>query len=245
MALTDTVDLRRLVDEMLAECREENLRLSLVTLDAEMRSHGLGLAHTHVRLNATQVHNAIRSQVGLVTSPSDPTHRRSYLAAVNDLLNAVEPRSVSYGSILSEDASARRLFMIVAQMVKHIDAATPVHFLIAETESGFTLLAAQYFARLFGGPHFRAYVERLGRLTIPFGFSDSGRYLGQMGATAPPNCSTTARSRSHSPITTAMRLSSKPNATILQQPASARAVTRLFPRQARAASTVCQAIARA
>lgn len=37
---------------------------------------------------------------------------------------------------------------------------------------------------------------------------------------APPNYSTTAPSRSHSPITMAMRPSSKPNGTLLQQPAS-------------------------
>ena len=32
--------------------------------------------------------------------------------------------------------------MTVAQVAKHIDAAAPVRFLIAETESGYTLLAA-------------------------------------------------------------------------------------------------------
>src|SRR5690606_8034804 len=119
-------------------------------LRASMATQGLGLAHTHVRLNASQIHNAIRRNVALDAGPDDPTRRRSYLKAVGDLLDRTAPETVSYGSILAERASARRLFMVVAQMVKHIDAETPVRFLIAETESGFTLLAALYFAKLFG-----------------------------------------------------------------------------------------------
>src|SRR5580704_15164447 len=40
-------------------------------------------------------------------------------------------------------------------------------------------------------------------------------------ATDPPSCSTTAQSKSSSPIATATRPSSKPNAPLLQQPARA------------------------
>jgi phosphoenolpyruvate carboxylase len=210
--MADTGEVRALLDQAFAAVSDDTIRLSLLVLRASIAGHGLGLAHTHVRLNATQIHNSIRSQVGLVTSPSDPSRRRSYLNAVNDLLAKAEPQSINYGSILSEHASARRLFMIVAQMLKHVDAETPVRLLIAETEAGFTLLAALYFAKLFGieerieisplfetdfalnhgeriidealkNPHYRAYVEQIGRLTIQFGFSDSGRYLGQMAAT--------------------------------------------------------------
>src|SRR3546814_14296225 len=32
-------------------------------------------------------------------------------------------------------------------------------------------------------PHFRDYVRRTGRLCLQFGFSDSGRYVGQLAAT--------------------------------------------------------------
>ena len=85
--------------------------------------------------------------------------------------------------------------MTVAQIVKHIDNAAPVRFLIAETESGYTLLAALWLARLFGiekhveisplfetaealehgervleealrSPHFRAYLQSTGRLAL-------------------------------------------------------------------------------
>jgi phosphoenolpyruvate carboxylase len=211
-ALTSTSELRGLIDAALAAAGNDELKLTLLTLRANMAGLGLGLAHTHVRLNANQVHNSIRSRVGLHGSPSDPTRRRSYVNAVSDLIAGASEQSIGYASVLAERASARRLFMLVAQMLKHVDGETRIRFLIAETESGFTLLAALYFARLFGiedrieisplfethhalehgdrvidealrNAAFRAYVERIGRLAIQFGFSDSGRYLGQMAAT--------------------------------------------------------------
>ncbi len=54
---------------------------------------------------------------------------------------------VDFGALIAEGASAARLMMTVAQIVKHIDGATPVRFLIAETETGYTLLAALWLAR--------------------------------------------------------------------------------------------------
>ena len=101
--------------------------------------------------------------------------------------------------------------MVVAQMLKYLDATQPIRFLIAECETGFTLLTALYFAKLFGVEDkveisplfetlvgleqgtraiaealsvasFRAYVQRHGRLCVQTGFSDAGRALGQTAA---------------------------------------------------------------
>ena len=101
--------------------------------------------------------------------------------------------------------------MIVAQTLKYLDATQPIRFLIAECETGFTLLTALYFARLFdvedkveisplfetlvgleqgtraiaealSVESFRAYVQRHGRLCVQTGFSDAGRELGQIAA---------------------------------------------------------------
>ena len=185
----------------------------LCTLRAEMANYGLGMAHTHVRINATQLHNAIRKTVGMETAPDDPRYRQSYLNSLNDLLDKVRPQTINFGSIMSERTSAKRLFMIVAQMLKYADATTPVRFLIAECEAAFTPLTALYYAKLFGvadkvdisplfetekaleqgsrvidqlleNPHYRAYVQARGRLCIQTGFSDAGRYLGQTPASA-------------------------------------------------------------
>jgi phosphoenolpyruvate carboxylase len=188
-------------------------RRRLCVLRAELANYGLGLAHTHVRINATQLHNAIRKTVGMETAPDDPRYRQSYLASLNELLDGVKPATISFGSIMAEHTSAKRLFMVVAQMLKYADATTPVRFLIAECEAAFTALTALYYARLFGvadkidisplfeteralevgsrvidqlleNPHFRAYVQARGRLCIQTGYSDAGRYLGQTPAAA-------------------------------------------------------------
>ena len=181
---------------------------ALCVARAGLSAHGLALAHTHVRLNSTQLHNVVRQRLGIRDAADDPAYRRALLVRIGAALDTVEPVPVDFGGLVAEQASAARLMMTVAQMVKHIDASTPVRFLIAETESGYTLLAALWLARLFGierqieisplfetaealesgqrvleealrNPHWRAYLEATGRLTLQFGYSDSGRYVGQ------------------------------------------------------------------
>jgi phosphoenolpyruvate carboxylase len=217
-ALVDISPLLALVDSALAcmthdaDDSNDAQRIDLLLLRATLAGQGPGLAHVQVRLNASQLHNAIRRRVGLDTDPNDPSNRRSYFNTINDLLGAVRAVTVSFATLMTEQASARRLMMTVAQMVKLVDATTPIRFLIAETETGFSLLAALYYARLFGvdrhveisplfeteeafergervieealkSPHYRQYVTSLGRLAVQFGYSDSGRFVGTMAAT--------------------------------------------------------------
>lgn len=185
--------------------------MALLVARAGLASHGLSLAHIHTRLNAAQLHNVLRQRLGITDSPEDPSRRRALLNAINAALDHVAPVAVDFGAILTEQASAARLMMTMAQIVKHIDGSTPIRFLIAETESGYTLLAALWLARLFGieerieisplfetaealehgarvleealrSPHYRAYLRRTGRLALQFGYSDSGRYVGQTAA---------------------------------------------------------------
>ena len=190
---------------------EDHARLALSVARAGLAAHGLSLAHTHVRLNAAQLHNVVRQRLGIADPPEDPARRRVLFAAINAALDAARPLPVDFGAMLAEQASAARLMMTVAQIVKHIDSSVPIRFLIAETESGYTLLVALWLARLFGvedhveisplfetaealehgayileealrSPHYRAYLQRTGRLTLQFGYSDSGRYVGQLAA---------------------------------------------------------------
>ncbi len=210
-ALTTPASLDALFREAIAAAPED-ARMALAVARAGLRSHGLGLAHTHVRLNSSQIHNVVRQRLGLADPPDDPSRRRVLLGAINAALETVAPVPVDFGALLAEGASAARLMMTVAQLVKHIDGATPVRFLIAETESGYTLLAALWLARLFGvermieisplfetaealecgvrvleealrSPHYRAYLQATGRLALQFGYSDSGRYIGPLAAT--------------------------------------------------------------
>jgi phosphoenolpyruvate carboxylase len=209
-ALTSPAPLLTLFRDAIAVA-EDDAKLALCVARAGLVSHGLALAHTHVRLNAAQLHNVVRQRLGIADPPEDPAHRRALFAAINAALDTVQPEPVDFGGLLSEQASAARLMMTVAQIIKHIDGSAPVRFLIAETETGYTLLAALWLARLFGieqrieisplfetaealeqgatvleealrSPHYRNYLRSTGRLALQFGYSDSGRYIGQLAA---------------------------------------------------------------
>ncbi|MFL5286961.1 MAG: phosphoenolpyruvate carboxylase [Rhodopila sp.] len=209
-ALTSPAPLLPLFRDAIADADDHD-KLALTVARAGLVSHGLALAHTHTRLNAAQIHNAIRQRLNIVDPPEDLSRRRALFAAINTALDAVEPMPVDFGALLVEQASAAKLMMTVAQIVKHIDGSIPIRFLIAETETGYTLLAALYLAKLFGverhveisplfetaealeqgsvvleealrSPHYREYLKTTGRLALQFGYSDSGRYVGQLAA---------------------------------------------------------------
>jgi phosphoenolpyruvate carboxylase len=199
-----------LLDEAIANAPAER-KLRLVVIRAGVASHGLALAHTHVRLNSAQLHNAVRLRLGIAEPPGDPARRRTMLAAINAALDEVTPVPLDFGALIAEQASAVKLMMTVAQIVKHIDASVRIRFLIAETETGYTLLSALWLARRLGiaehieisplfetaaalengahvldealrSPHYREYLKSTGKLCLQFGYSDSGRYVGQLAA---------------------------------------------------------------
>jgi phosphoenolpyruvate carboxylase len=209
-AMTSPAPLVKLFAACMKAAGEEG-RMALAVAHAGLVAHGMALAHTHVRLNASQIHNAVRLRLGLEDPPADRAHRRTLLASLNTALDDVSAVPVDFGALLAEQASATKLMMTVAQIVKHIDESVPVRFLIAETESGATLLAALWLAKLFGiekrieisplfetadalehgsrlleealrSPHWQAYLRATGRMALQFGYSDSGRYVGQLSA---------------------------------------------------------------
>lgn len=211
-ALLKAESLLPLFEEALAECDSAS-RPDLLVARAGFFAHGLGAAHIHTRLNATQIYNVARHRLGIEDDPAIPSRRRIVLAQINEALDAIDPIPVDFGALMVEQSSAGRLMMTMAQILKHIDAGTPIRFLIAETESGYTLLAALWLARLLGirdeqiqisplfetqsalqhgeiileeafrSPHWRDYLRANGKLCLQFGYSDSGRYVGQLAAT--------------------------------------------------------------
>lgn len=183
----------------------------LAVLRAEMANFGLAFAHTHMRINATQLTNAVRHDIDITSMPEDPANRRRYLVEIASLLDKVKPVTVNFGTIMNERATAKRVFMLVAKFLKYVDANEPVRFLIAECNTPFTVLTALYFAKLFGvadkidisplfetglaldqgheiitellkNPTYVDYVQKRGRICIQTGFSDAGRYIGQVPA---------------------------------------------------------------
>ena len=209
--LRETSVLLAHLDAALAAAPDDDTAVALVALRAEAANFGLGVAHTHFRLNATNLANALRAELGEDAGLADFGHRRRYLQSLDRMIETVRPVTINFGSLLAEQTSAKRLFMLVAQILKHVDSDTPIRFLVAETEEAATLLTALYFAKLFGveervdlsplfetpaalrhgheiiaellaNRHYRRYIEGRGRLCIETGFSDSGRYIGAVAS---------------------------------------------------------------
>ena len=85
-----------LVHRALDLTKKPSSRRRLLILRAEIGNHGLGMAHTQVRLNSTQIHNAIRKLIDMEGEPDDPTRKRTYLASLSRLLTEVKPMSISF-----------------------------------------------------------------------------------------------------------------------------------------------------
>ena len=184
-------------------------RKALCVARAEMTLFGLGAAAIHLRVNASQVRSAVQADLGLSAS-ADFMDRRAMESAAERSANA-RREAVNFGAIFQEKMTARRQLMLAAQILKHIDADAPIRFLIAEIEAPATIMGAIYLARLYGvadrldvsplfetpevlerggrmmerlldESEYRAYVTRRGRLCVQYGFSDSGRFMGQVAA---------------------------------------------------------------
>ncbi|WP_298463848.1 phosphoenolpyruvate carboxylase [uncultured Erythrobacter sp.] len=192
-----------------AQGAETALAIALKSLAAAMRADGLGMGHIHFRVNAKQLHNAIRSRL------KDPTAldlaSKGAMATLRRMLEEVQPLRTNFASLAIESSTAIRQFLAMAQILEHIDADTPIRMLIAECEQPSTILASLYFAKLFGiedkvdvsplfetesalehggrflealcsEEQYRDYVRLRGRACIQTGFSDAGRFVGQIPA---------------------------------------------------------------
>ena len=122
-----------------------------------------------------------------------------------------EAWAINFANLDSETATARRQLMLATQILKHIDSDQPIRLLIAECERPLTIMSALYLAHKFGiadmidiSPLFETsyglehgekvidqllqqqvfvdYVTTRGRLAIQTGFSDAGRFVGQVAA---------------------------------------------------------------
>lgn len=207
--------LKPVINTLEKEAREcansgDNTRaIALKTLTAAMHADGLGMGWVHFRVNAKQLHNAIRRRL-------DPTgaidlSSKSAMVHLRRAIEEVTPLKSNFGALAIEASTAIRQFLAMAQILKHIDADAPIRMLIAECEEPATMLSALYFAKLFGiedhvdvsplfetesalehGGRFldellaeetyRSYARKRGRVAIQAGFSDAGRFVGQIPA---------------------------------------------------------------
>jgi phosphoenolpyruvate carboxylase len=208
--LTSTETLEKLLDELIAAVEAKDKKQELAALSGLVQSTGLGNSHIHVRINSVQLNNALRAYVHEPWT-KDLTERQA-LERIVEMIRTVNPETANFETLELENSTAIRQFAMIAQMKKHVDGQTPVRFLIAECESPATILIAIFFAKLFGvldivdiSPLFETpaglesgarlierlleeeaycdYVRKRGRLCIQTGFSDAGRFIGQIAAT--------------------------------------------------------------
>jgi len=205
------VSLTAIISELEAEARhaDDEVARALLVTAAAMRADGLGMGWIHFRVNASQLQNAIRRRI-------DPEGRldlasQAALVRMREMLAEAQPLRSNFAALAIENSTAIRQFLAMAQILGHIDADSPIRMLVAECEQPTTVLAALYFARLFGiadkvdvsplfetesalehGGRFldallaeesyRDYARARGRVSIQTGFSDAGRFVGQIPA---------------------------------------------------------------
>ena len=207
--LTSAEPLLSLLDQVIEAADSTKAKIALASIAGLLRATGLGMSHIHVRVNAVQIHNALRAFVH-ESWTRDLTERQAQSRIV-EMIHSVKPETVNFETLDLENATAIRQFAMAAQIMKHIDGDTPIRYLIAECESPATILIALYFAKLFGvsetvdisplfetpealetGPRlierllaestYRDYVTTRGRIAVQTGYSDAGRFIGQIAA---------------------------------------------------------------
>lgn len=208
--ITSAETITSLLDQLIDAVDAPQMKRSVAALAGLIEMTGLGTSHIHLRINAVQLNNAFRA---FVHEPwTRDLSERQAMARIVEMIRDVKPETVNFASLELETATAIRQLALVAQIQKHIDRDTPIRFLIAECESPATVLIAVFFAKLFGvekivdisplfetptaletGARFverlleeeayRDYVKDRGRLCIQTGFSDAGRFIGQIPAT--------------------------------------------------------------
>ena len=205
------VSLRLLTDSLnaITDTASADLVTRLIPIISAMQGQGLGCGTVHFRINASQLHNAIRRHLGV--DENLVIESRSALTGLRELIARTKTIPVNFANLAIETTTAVRQFLAIAQILKHIDADSPVRLLIAECEQPTTVLTALFFAKLFGvedridisplfetetalehGGRFidallgeeiyRRYAKHRGRVAIQTGFSDAGRFLGQIPA---------------------------------------------------------------
>lgn len=208
--LIDIEDIFPLIDDALTALDgDADCTLALLTLKARMKAFGLGTARIHFRLNARHVMAAMKAAFGLKEGRYDV---RTLTKRATEMTQSAEPRTVNFASLALERSTAHEKFILIAQMQKFIDSRTPIRLLIAETEDALIPLGALYLARLYGvqeqidisplletsdalnnggriigkmleNPAYRDYINERGVFAIQTGFSDAGRFMGQLPAT--------------------------------------------------------------
>ena len=197
------------IDAAISGAKTDAVKAQLVLLRSQMKAYGLGTSRIHFRLNQRHVISGLKAEFGITDNSSDS---RTLLERASKLTKSVKPQPVNFASLALEKRTAHQQMILTAQIHKYIDDETPIRFLIAETEDSLTCMGMLYLARrygidrhmdisplfetadalnnggriidkLLGNAVYRDYVETRGCFAIQTGFSDAGRFMGQIPAT--------------------------------------------------------------
>ncbi|GGX64904.1 hypothetical protein GCM10011309_13960 [Litorimonas cladophorae] len=206
---TDLAVLDPLLESAIQGAPDAKTQRELVCLRAKMKAFGLGTARIHFRLNARHVMSGVKGIFGLSENGSDT---RTVLNRATELTKSVDVQPVNFASLALEKSTAHEKMILIAQIQKYIDASVPIRLLIAETEDALVPLSVLYLARRYGvadmldisplfetadalnnggriiskmleNPVYREYIQSRGVFAIQTGFSDAGRFMGQIPAT--------------------------------------------------------------
>ena len=116
--------------EMARASDDDRLTRTLLVTLSEMRADGMGMGWVHFRVNNSQLQNAIRRRI-------DPTGKldlgsQAALHRMRELLAEAKPLRSNMAALAIETSTAVRQFLIMAQILHHIDADTPIRMLVAE-----------------------------------------------------------------------------------------------------------------
>ncbi|MEP6342909.1 MAG: phosphoenolpyruvate carboxylase [Maricaulaceae bacterium] len=198
-----------LITAAVTDTSDKDTQIALVSLRGQMQALGLGTSRIHFRLNSRHVVSALKSVFEI---SGEATDSRTLLLRASKLTQDIEPQPVNFASLALEKSTAHQQMILTAQIHKYIDDTTPIRFLIAECEDSLIPLGMLYLARLYGvdkhmdiSPLFetasalnnggriiekmlsndvyRDYINKRGVFAIQTGFSDAGRFMGQIPAT--------------------------------------------------------------
>lgn len=199
----------KLSELILSSELEPDKKFELCVLRSVIEMAGAGSSLIHFRVNAAQVKSAIRHEFEIEQDIEFVDLTTFDL--VSEQTKCVESTNINTASVFYEHKTARRQLMLCAQILKHVDTVSPIRFLVAETETPATVLGVLYLAKRYGiendvdisplfetpsaienggrfvqqllkSKPYRDYLNHRGRICIQIGFSDSGRFMGQVGA---------------------------------------------------------------
>ena len=210
--LTQSKSLAKRLQRISANIQKPEEAIELLAIAGDITSHGFGLGELHLRINAVQLANAmgVVDGKGNFVNLNDG-RSRTLVERLAERISLETGCFINFQNLSHENATARRQLMLAAQILKHIDSDQPIRLLIAECEHPVTIMSALYLARKFGidgqldiSPLFettfglehgvklieqllgyevfRQYIIKRGRLAIQTGFSDAGRFIGQIAA---------------------------------------------------------------